>query len=136
MSKKMQVKLDDRKISFPHQILGPIEVHVKDVPYWGEKGFEVSGSILVENDKETVEIDAEAYKSGPEYRILSSTTPRYAHRRETDLEGVGETFAYVLLSAVEKIIRLDLQINHQYNYVENDGINYDLDIQSNLAIVP
>jgi len=135
MPQNMQVKLDDRKISFPHQVLGPIEVHIKDVSYWGEKGFDVSGSILVVNDKETVEINAEAYKSGPEYRELSSNTPGYARQKEGILDQNGESFAYILLTAVERIIRLDLQVNHQYEYVEHDGINYDLDIQGNLAIV-
>ena len=135
MPNNLQVKLDDRKISFPHQILGPIEVHIKDVPYWGEKGFEVSGSILVGNDKETVEIEAEAYKSGPEYRVLSSNTPGYARQKENILDQSGESFTYILLTAVEKII-LDEFKTIGHTYVENDGVNYDLDIQGNLAIVP
>ena len=130
-----QVNLANRKIAFPHQILGDLQVNVTEVGEWNEKSFDVKGTIFLVRDQEMVSIEAEAYKSGPEYKVLSSQTPGYARGTETTLELNGESFAYILLSAVEKIIKLDLQAAG-YQYVENDGVAMDLDIQDNLAIVP
>lgn len=135
MSKNPQINLANRKTAFHHPILGDLEVNITEVGEWNEKSFDVKGTVHVIWNQEKVSIEAEAYKSGPTYRILSSPTPGYAANTEAKLEQNGESFAYILLSAVESIILQDL-VAAGYKYIENDGVAMDLDIQNNLAIVP
>lgn len=118
---------------FDENIQSDVECIIHELPWSGEKGYNVKGTIKVGNGP-AIEIDAEAYKSGPTYRKLKSTVAGYAQTLDDTLyEKTGLRLAEVLVYSTDKIVREYLTANH-IPYEEMDGVYMDFTFDNGFCL--